>query len=413
MIFSVLPSLIFAIFLGSVDAAVPHWQVPGSHSHIVRLGDTTNKVAYLAALKQQYPELPSDAISFDYDPDFLNAFAITIPPERANVLDHILSDVTNIQYVVDDILLENDVVVQENPPEQLARMSSKKDEFPGWRYAYPLSAGSGVDIYVVDSGVNAAHQEFRVKGARSSTASRVRCGFSVTSDGKCDDTRGHGTAVASLAAGLTLGIAKKANIVAVKIRRDDGQATVATQLAGMAYVYSAAPSTGRPSVINYSFQTTVGDGSNEPPLFLEVVAKLTGAGIHFVNSASNDGIRLAPAYCAQQPFITVGALDVDDIQAEFSNYGPCVKFWARGVEMVIAGIAGNDSIEKDGAGTSFAAPLVAGVAALILAEKGSMAPPQLVDELQKGAFVKKGTWKGQPVTYRIPQAPQTRRAKQN
>ncbi|KAG8908785.1 subtilisin-like serine protease [Tulasnella sp. 403] len=420
MIQHIILSLISTFYLRCVYAAVPHWKIPGAQEHIVKLGDATDKATYLAALKQRF-QLPSEAILFDYDPNFINAFAVRIDSGSRDALDQILSDVTNVQYVIDDASLQPDglTYTQKDAPAFLARMSSRDSFLHSSTYIYPGTAGEGVDVYVVDSGVNIGHTEFRTW----SRVSRAKCGFSVTSDKNCDDLNGHGTSVASLAAGNSFGIAKNANIIAIKIRGDDNLATLAREVAGMAYIYATAPSTRRPSIVTYSMRTVFGDGSNEPPLLLDV---LTGIGIHFINSAGNSGKRLADAYCGELPFITVGALDTDDAQAGFSNYGPCVKFWARGEGIKTAWISNSNDVKDNLSGTSFATPLVAGVAALILgksdslqltppgsppnakrniAEKGTMPPRTLITELQKGAYAMDGYWKNEPITYMIPQAP--------
>jgi subtilisin family serine protease len=82
-------------------------------------------------------------------------------------------------------------------------------------FAEPSAAGQGVDIYVLDSGVRASHADFggRVQLARSANF------FTEDDSGPDDvaDVHGHGTFVASLAAGASYGVAKHANIIVLRI----------------------------------------------------------------------------------------------------------------------------------------------------------------------------------------------------
>ncbi len=82
-------------------------------------------------------------------------------------------------------------------------------------FAEPSAAGQGVDIYVLDSGVRASHADFggRVQLARSANF------FAEDGSGPDDisDVHGHGTFVASLAAGSSYGVAKHAHIIALRI----------------------------------------------------------------------------------------------------------------------------------------------------------------------------------------------------
>ena len=80
-------------------------------------------------------------------------------------------------------------------------------------YSY-TSDGTGVDIYVMDSGINAAHQEFDIRVVTSLAAN-----FDTTSTSSpaWADCNGHGTFVASQAAGNFVGIASGARIIPVRV----------------------------------------------------------------------------------------------------------------------------------------------------------------------------------------------------
>ncbi len=93
-----------------------------------------------------------------------------------------------------------------------------------YNYAFD---GANVDVYVVDSGVRVTHREF----AAAKTSGSVLQGYSAFADG--DDCFGHGTAVASVAAGGTLGAAPGANIVSQRACDCSGTCVYSTVIAAI------------------------------------------------------------------------------------------------------------------------------------------------------------------------------------
>ena len=104
---------------------------------------------------------------------------------------------------------------QDNPPWGLDRIDQADTPLNG-TYTYPDSAGQGVTIYVIDTGVRVSHSDFGGRAVNGYDA--------VDGDYVAQDGNGHGTHVASTAAGTTYGVAKKARIVAV-YGSDDGKKT--------------------------------------------------------------------------------------------------------------------------------------------------------------------------------------------
>lgn len=94
------------------------------------------------------------------------------------------------------------------------------------KYEYSLT-GKGVEIYVLDTGVNPNHKEFE---------GRVYCGYSAVYGEDCTDVRGHGSHVSGTAAGTTYGVAKDASIVAVKVLAKDGTGSESGVINGIEYV---------------------------------------------------------------------------------------------------------------------------------------------------------------------------------
>lgn len=117
-----------------------------------------------------------------------------------------------------------------------------------YNYAY---TGQGVRVYVIDSGVNASHQEF---------AGRIEEGINFMSDreeGSPDvaDCNGHGSHVSSIILGHVMGVAKEANLVPVRAFGCNGQTTLTAILKGLDWIAEDVMTHGLPAVVNISFGT--------------------------------------------------------------------------------------------------------------------------------------------------------------
>jgi len=95
------------------------------------------------------------------------------------------------------------------------------------KYKYPSSAGKGVNIYILDTGINIAHKEFE---------GRAKFGAAFCDNCSNIDDNGHGTHVAAIAAGKTFGVSKLSNVIAVKVLDKYGTGTSSSVIAGMIYV---------------------------------------------------------------------------------------------------------------------------------------------------------------------------------
>lgn len=223
------------------------------------------------------------------------------------------------------------------------------------------ATGSGVTAYVIDSGVRVSHNEF---GSRASN------GYDFfDSDGVANDENGHGTHVAGILGGATHGIAKKIDIVALRV--GDNSPVLSATIDAVEWMVNNH--SGGPAVANMSL--ALGSSSELD----SAVQSAIDAGIIVVTSAGNNNTDdacdlVSPARVADA--ITVGATDTDDSRASFSNFGSCLDLFAPGVQ-ILSAWSGSDGDTNVIGGTSMAAPHVAGTAALRL-ENFSSEPPQQV-----------------------------------
>ena len=206
--------------------------------------------------------------------------------------------------------------------------------------------GSGVTVYILDTGINAGHVEF---GGRASGGYDA-----ISSGGGAVDCNGHGTHVAGTIGGATWGVAKSARLVAVRVLDCSGSSAGSSLLAGMDWVVrqkQASPST--PMVANMSL---VGAASSS---FDQAVQNMINAGVASVVAAGNSSADACTVSPSRLPAaITVGASDASDVFASFSNYGSCVDITAPGVAITSA-YTGSSTAVVQMSGTSMATPHVA------------------------------------------------------
>ncbi|CAB5337600.1 unnamed protein product [Rhizophagus irregularis] len=192
------------------------------------------------------------------------------------------------------------------------------------------------------------------------------------------DDNGHGTNVASLVGGKTLGVASNANIIGVKITGNDCPLTSQNIINGITYVMQQkANDPGRKIVLNLSATSTdsaVGDAAS----------KAVEAGIHFVVGAGNRNLDACGFFPGKvETVVTVTASKITTNQqdwiTDWCNWGKCVTLFAPGENVPVAGI-GNPSEIKLESGTSLSAPHVSGAIALMLAN-GDFTPEQSKAEL--------------------------------
>ena len=277
-----------------------------------------------------------------------------------------------VDYIERDQKLTLDTV-QSNPPQGLDRTSERLLPLDQ-RYTYSKT-GLGVHVYVIDRGIDITHSEFAGRTLGNSvTFVNDGYGYADCPAANATGVIGHGTFVAGIIGGTTVGIAKQVTLHSVRVADCTGSvASNATLAAGIDWVTANAT---RPAVTNIS----VGSGASTAINF--AVRNAVAANITVVVSAGNGKTNACQRSPAGAPeAITVGAINPSNdtlwqnpnVSTIGSNFGPCVDLFAPGFNILSADISSSTATRLD-QGTSFAAPHVAGVAALYLQNHTSANP---------------------------------------
>ncbi|OMJ19469.1 Subtilisin-like protease 2 [Smittium culicis] len=268
---------------------------------------------------------------------------------------------------------------QRYAPWALSRLSSR--DLPdiiypyGNGYAYP-NEGEGVVVYIFDSGINIKHQEFEGRAFYGPNLSvNPETGVPYEDD---DDHYGHGTAVASAVGGKTFGVAKKATLISYKIYSYGASLPATLIMSALDMVVDEIENSDdgrKASIVNCSYVTTFDQAFND------AVYEFNKRGFIFTVSAGNqknDACLRSPP--SSPGAISVGATDASDNLGSNSNYGSCVQIFAPGTNVYSAGIGSSNSLVLS-TGTSYSAPIVAGICALILCDNPSLTPGQVLAKL--------------------------------
>ncbi|MQA83275.1 MAG: type VII secretion-associated serine protease mycosin [Streptosporangiales bacterium] len=236
-----------------------------------------------------------------------------------------------------------------------------------------VSRGKGVTVAVIDSGVQASHPDLRGSVVRGRD-------FVGDTDGRVD-RNGHGTGVAALIAGHghgtgdgALGLAPRATILPVRVSNPNGKYTSTAAAQGVRWAVDHGA-----DVINMS-----GGASADDPALRGAVAYAQARDVVVVASAGNtdQGDRRVLYPAAYPGVVAVSAVDGTDKFSPDSVRGPRVALAAPGVRVVTATTDGGYAI---GAGTSDAAALVSGAAALVRAEHPDLDATNVVNRLIRTA----------------------------
>ncbi|QRV95288.1 subtilisin-like protease 8 [Ceratobasidium sp. AG-Ba] len=274
------------------------------------------------------------------------------------------------------VLTESPQVAQSGAPWGLQRISSQQPIPHGCNpteliytyYRIPCPNPNPVDVYIIDTGVYIEHDDFDGRASWGHTV----LGASET------DLDGHGTHVAAIIAGRRFGVAKNANIIALKDADDNDNEQTNWTVDCFRYVVENAVISNRRSIVNYSSNWDYPEEEIN-----EILEATILAGVAICASAGNDDMDASANTPQCVPgVVTVGAIDAQDRRCSDSNYGPAIKIFAPGEDIISAGIADPTSQEIR-SGTSFASPHVAGVMAEILSRERRILNPVELFELVK------------------------------
>ncbi len=296
-------------------------------------------------------------------------------------------------------------------------LASSVDQSVGAPQEWRQSTGRGVGVAVIDTGIAGDLPDFQSRQGQSRVVASAVIDPNATT---ANDTYGHGTAVAGLIAGngdrrdpgdplwgQYAGTAPGANLISIKIADDSGQSTILDAIYGLQFAVDHQQQYNI-RVINMSFRSTTAQSYTTDPL--DAAAEQAWLhGIVVVAAAGNlgtapDAVSYAPA---NDPYVlTVGAVDTqgtadngDDVIPSWSSQGTTQDGFAKpdvlapGAHIVTTLSPGSDfqtlcpTCVIGGAyfqvsGTSLAAPVVAGVAADLIADHPDWSPDQV-----KGAIV--------------------------
>lgn len=244
--------------------------------------------------------------------------------------------------------------------------------------------GVGINIYIVDTGVLGSHEQFN---------GRVIPGIDIPTENgtspvnpSATDCDGHGTHVAGIAAGSTVGVATQATVISVRVLDCNGDGEVVDVTKALQWV-RAHHRSGTAAVLNLSLGVDLGDDGTTidheiKSLIDEGVVVVVAAGNGNSSGVPFNACEIAPADVARA--LTVGASNLEDAVASYANFGPCLDLYAPGgdrLRSVVSSWADSPTSYNVDAGTSMASPLAAGYAALLAQQQPGLCTDSIVNSI--------------------------------
>ena len=330
-----------------VMAASANARIPGRY--IVVFKSTTRDVSGVA---RALTASAGGQMGYLYD-GVIKGFSVTLPPFAVAVL----ARSPFVELVEEDQIMIASAI-QRRATWGIDRLDQRNLPLNA-SYSY-TATGSGVNAYIVDTGILPTHAEFQ---------SRASIGYdAITPLAPKADCNGHGTHVAGTVGGKTYGVAKAVRLIGVRVLDCNGSGSTSGVIAGVNWV---AKHRVKPAVANMSL------GGGASTALDNAVKAAIDSGVTFVVAAGNENLPACWFSPARVPAaITVGATTNTDVKASYSNTGSCIDLFAPGSGITSSWFTSTTSARTI-SGTSMASPHVAGVAALYLQTRPTSTPSQV------------------------------------
>jgi aqualysin 1 len=353
--------LVAALAAAAVLLAVPaQASPPGQYIVVLKTGVDPAAVASLHARRYGV------AVGFVYG-HALAGYSATIPAKR---LAQVETD-ENVAYVEAD-----GVMSVANHTQTLPWGIDRIDaDVSSTRAGDGAGAVANVNVYVIDTGVDAGHRDLNVVGHVNFAGGQNR------------DCHGHGTHVAGTIAARddhvdVVGVAPGAPVTGVKVLGCGGSGQTSWIIRGIDWVTANAK---KPAIANMSL------GGGASTATDDAVKRSANSGVFYSVAAGNSGANACNSSPARagthNGVMTTAATDSGDREASWSNYGNCVDVWAPGVSILSTRLGGGTTTMS---GTSMAAPHVGGTGALYLSSRTG-ASAATVESALKADSVATGT----------------------
>lgn len=353
--------LVLALLAGLSAEARPNWnklfkkadgdRVPGQYIVVLKPGFKAD--SFVTKIEGQKSSSFANCSFIHVYQHALNGFSAKL---TSQALQELLSS-EEVSYVE-----ENGVVRahQASTPGSWGLDRVDQRELPLDGQAIFTGDGSGVSAYILDTGIYPDNVNF---------GGRAEVGYDAVGGAQQGvDCNGHGTHCAGTIGADRYGIARGASLIGVRVLNCMGQGTNFEVIDGVDWVAANAQ---KPAVASMSL------GGGRSRALDDAVTALISSGVLVSVSAGNsdnDACLYSPARVERA--VTVGATDIRDVRAYFSNFGTCMDIFAPGVDITSTWISSPSAINTI-SGTSMSCPHVAGATAIALGNDPSLSPDNL------------------------------------
>ncbi|WP_328522773.1 S8 family serine peptidase [Kribbella sp. NBC_00359] len=230
------------------------------------------------------------------------------------------------------------------------------------KYRRKERPGFGAHVYVIDSGINPNDPDLTARLLLG--PNEVSTETPPRSDSSECPSANHGTPVAGLIGGDTMGVAKEAVLVSVRAFDCLREGQADDIVSAFQWVIQNAQ---KPAVVSFSLKcTNQSCPADDLQDIIDAEGRTIAAGIPVVTGAGDQGIDACTTPVWAPGTIVVGALASDDEVLAQSNSGTCVNIWAPGDRLISGTIDPNGN--RSFTGTAYAAALVTGEVADLLTD---------------------------------------------